>query len=95
MRRLQKRARLPHCRPHQLGRHAAATRLLNNGNSTVAVGDAIGSDSTRMIDQYYGHLARSHVDEVVKNQTLQPPAMKKDKQRDHNWSPAWSPRYQL
>jgi integrase-like protein len=79
MKRLQKRARLPRWRPHAVGRHAAASRLLSTGKSTIEVRDAIGWDSTRMIDQYYGHLAQSHVDKVMEDQKLQPPAVKKDK----------------
>lgn len=79
MRRLQDRAKLAHWKPHAIGRHAAASRLLNAGKSTIVVRDAIGWDSTRMIDEYYGHLAQSHVDEVMEDQKLQPPVVKKDK----------------
>jgi integrase len=80
--RLQTRAKLPRWRPHAVGRHAAASRLLRNGRSTVEVRDGIGWDSVRMIDQYYGHLAQSHVDSMMEDQKLQPPAssqVKRDK----------------
>lgn len=79
MRRTQKRAGLPRYRPHQVGRHAFATRLLNAGESTVTVRDAGGWESTRMIDEYYGHLAQSRTDGVVAGQRLQPLPVKKDK----------------
>lgn len=79
MKRLQKRAGLPRWKPHAIGRHAAATRLLNDGKSTIEVRDAIGWGSTRMIDEYYGHLAQSHVDRVMENQTLKPPATEQKK----------------
>ncbi len=72
MRRTQKRAGLPRYRPHQVGRHAFATRLLNAGESTVTVRDAGGWDSTRMIDEYYGHLAQERTDGVVAGQKLSP-----------------------
>lgn len=80
MRRTQKRAHLPRYRPHQIGRHAFATRLLNAGENTMTVRDAGGWDSTRMIDQFYGHLAKSRTDGVVASQSLTPnkhPAPKK------------------
>jgi hypothetical protein len=77
MRRLQDRAKLAHWKPHAIGRRAAASRLLNTGKSTIVVRDAIGWDSTRMIDEYYGHLAQSHVDEIMEDQKLQPPVVKK------------------
>jgi integrase len=79
MRRLQDRAKLARWKPHAVGRHAAASRLLSDGKSTIVVRDAIGWDTTRMIDEYYGHLSQKHVDSVMENQKLQPPAVKKDK----------------
>jgi integrase len=65
VRRLQKRAGLQHYRPHVIGRHAFASRLLNAGESTITVKDAGGWKNTRMIDEYYGHLAQSRTDQVV------------------------------
>ncbi len=41
--------------------------------------DATGGIWMRMLDQYYGHLAQSHVDLIMEEQKLQPPAVKKDK----------------
>lgn len=63
--RARRRAGLPHYRPHQIGRHAFATRLLHDGASLLDVQQAGGWDTQRMVSEYYGHLAQEHVDKIV------------------------------
>jgi integrase len=65
IRRARRRAGLAHYRPHEIGRHAFATRLLHNGASLLDVQKAGGWDAGRMVTEYYGHLAQEHVDQVV------------------------------
>ena len=58
-------------RPHQVGRHAFATRLLNAGASTAAVKQAGGWKSeSRAFDEYYGHLAQEVTDRAVASMKL-------------------------
>lgn len=78
VKRARKRAGLPHYRPHQIGRHAFATRLLHDGSSLLDVQKAGGWDSAQMVTQTYGHLAREHVDRIVAKQKLKPKKVKKD-----------------
>ena len=78
VRRTQKRAGLPHYRPHQIGRHAFATRLLHEGASLLDVQKAGGWDSAQMVTDTYGHLSAEHVDKIVAKQKLRPNAIKKD-----------------
>lgn len=78
IKRARKRAGLPHYRPHQIGRHAFATRLLHDGSSLLDVQKAGGWDSAQMVTQTYGHLAREHVDGIVSRQKLKPKKVKKD-----------------
>jgi site-specific recombinase XerD len=74
IKRARKRAGLEHYRPHQVGRHAFATRLLNAGASTSAVKQAGGWKSeSRAFDEYYGHLAREVTDRTVAAMKLSPP----------------------
>jgi integrase len=63
--RAQKRAGLDRRRPHEIGRHAFAKRILEAGESTLTVKDAGGWKTLRMVDEYYGHLARERTDQVV------------------------------
>lgn len=63
--RAQKRANLPRHRPHEIGRHAFAKRILDAGESTLTVKDAGGWKTLRMVDEYYGHLAKERTDRVV------------------------------
>jgi integrase len=70
VKRARERAGLQHYRPHQIGRHAFATRLLDAGESTTLVKDAGGWSDTRMIDDYYGHLAQERTDRVVAGAVL-------------------------
>jgi integrase len=65
IRRTRKRAGLPHYRPHDIGRHAFATRLLYNGASLLDVQKAGGWDSARMVSDHYAHLSQEHVDKIV------------------------------
>jgi integrase len=76
--RVRKRAGLPHYRPHAIGRHAFATRLLHDGASLLDVQKAGGWESAQMVTQIYGHLAQEHVDRIVAGQKLQPKPVKKD-----------------
>jgi integrase len=78
--RVRKRARLPHYRPHQIGRHAFATRLLHSGASLLDVQKAGGWDSAQMVTDIYGHLSEEYVDGIVAGQKLRtkPRAVKKD-----------------
>jgi integrase len=64
IRRTRKRAGLPHYRPHEIGRHAFATRL-HNGASLLDVQKAGGWDSARMVSEHYAHLSQEHVDKIV------------------------------
>lgn len=63
--RVRKRAGLKHYRPHAIGRHAFATRLLHNGASLLDVQKAGGWKKAQMVTDTYGHLAQEHVDKVV------------------------------
>jgi integrase len=56
-----KKAKVPYYGTHSLGRHAAASRLLRLGYSTKFVAEALGWESTRMVDLHYGHLEQSEV----------------------------------
>lgn len=76
--RVRKRAGLPHYRPHAIGRHAFATRLLHDGKSLLDVQKAGGWESAQMVTETYGHLAQEHVDRVVSEQRLKPKRLKKD-----------------
>jgi integrase len=76
--RTRRRSGLPHYRPHQIGRHAFATRLLHQGASLLDVQKAGGWDSAQMVTQTYGHLAQEHVDGIVEEQQLKPKPAKKD-----------------
>jgi integrase len=70
VKRAQKRAGLPRHRPHEIGRHAFATRLLHDGASLMDVQKAGGWEKAQMVTEYYGHLAQEHVDKVVSGQSL-------------------------
>ena len=71
IKRARKRAGVEHYRPHQVGRHAFATRLLNAGKSTAAVKQAGGWKSeSRAFDEYYSHLAREVTDQAVASMKL-------------------------
>jgi len=71
VKRARKRAGLDDYRPHQVGRHAFATRLLNAGASTAAVKQAGGWKSeSRAFDEYYGHLAQEVTDRAVAGMKL-------------------------
>lgn len=76
--RVRKRAGLPHYRPHQIGRHAFATRLLHEGASLLDVQIAGGWDDAKMVATTYGHLSQGHVDRIVAGQALRPKKVKKD-----------------
>lgn len=78
VRRTRERAGLPHYRPHQIGRHAFATRLLHEGASLLDVQMAGGWDSSDMVARTYGHLSHEHVDKIVSRQKLKPKKLKKD-----------------
>jgi site-specific recombinase XerD len=82
VRRARKRAGLPYYRPHAIGRHAFATRLLSGGASLLDVQKAGGWKSARMVSDVYAHLAKEHVDGIVGAQELRPPKTKKRKKED-------------
>jgi integrase len=63
--RVRRRAGLKHYRPHAIGRHAFATRLLHDGASLADVQKAGGWKKAQMVTDYYGHLSQEHVDKVV------------------------------
>jgi integrase len=63
--RARARAGLPYHRPHEIGRHAFAARLLEHGATTFEVSQAGGWDKPRMVEEVYGHLARTHIDRIV------------------------------
>ena len=65
VKRAQDRAGLDRRRPHEIGRHAFAKRILDAGESTLTVKDAGGWKTLRMVDEYYGHLAKERTDKVV------------------------------
>lgn len=53
---------------HAIGRHSFATRLLREGYSVKHVMDAAGWTSERMLMRRYAHLAKSEVDDAVREQ---------------------------
>lgn len=65
-----KRAKIRYRPTHAFGRHAFAARLLASGATLKEVQEAGGWRSIRMPAETYGHLERSHVDEIVQSQQL-------------------------
>jgi integrase len=63
--RARRRAGLPHFRPHQIGRHAFASRFLNNGGTTKQLQEAAGWKSFAHVDYTYGHLEKAAVHRFV------------------------------
>ena len=57
---------LEYIRPHRMGRHAFAARLLKAGHSLKLVQDAGGWKTIRMVAENYGHLEKQHVDDAVR-----------------------------
>lgn len=66
LRKACKEAGAPYYRPHQLGRHAFATRLLKAGKSLQFVKVAGRWKTIKMVSERYGHLEQSEVDSEVK-----------------------------
>jgi integrase len=64
------RAGLPKYRPHEIGRHAFASRLLRNGASLLDVTKAGGWEGTDMVVKFYGHLAQDRIDDLVSGQRI-------------------------
>jgi integrase len=50
---------------HKIGRHAFATRLLNSGARLKDVQEGGGWADIEVLNDRYGHLEKSHVDEIV------------------------------
>lgn len=65
MRRLHAVAGLKYYRPHVMGRHTFATRLLLQGNSPIDVARAGGWANVRMIDSVYSHIPEARIDGIV------------------------------
>ena len=65
LKRAAKRAGVPYLSSHKIGRHAFSARLLRQGKSGRVVQEAGGWKSVRLFTETYGHLERSHVDEIV------------------------------
>jgi integrase len=59
------KAGVPYYTPHELGRHAFATRLLLAGHSLEHVRLAGGWKTIEMVSRRYGHLAKSEITRVV------------------------------
>ena len=51
--------------PSKIGRHAFAARLLDQGETSKVVMEAGGWKSAPLFNETYGHLERSHVDQIV------------------------------
>jgi integrase len=64
------RAGLPKYRPHEIGRHAFASRLLRSGASLLDVARAGGWQGVKMVDKFYGHLAQERIDGLVSGQRI-------------------------
>ncbi len=60
-----KRANIKYYSTHSIGRHAFATRLLNQGHSLITVKEAGGWKSASMVTDHYGHLEQSLINQVV------------------------------
>lgn len=65
LKRAAARAKLPYMSSHKIGRHAFSARLLRQGKSGKVVQEAGGWKSARLFSETYGHLERSHVDEIL------------------------------
>ena len=63
--RASKRAGVPYLSSHKIGRHAFAARLLDQGETSKVVMEAGGWKSAPLFNETYGHLERSHVDQIV------------------------------
>lgn len=70
--RLLERAGLPDYRPHEIGRHAFCSRMLESGHTTFETAKAVGHKDTRMVEKFYGHLAQDHLDTIVSAQKITP-----------------------
>lgn len=62
---LCKKNNIPFYSTHKFGRHAFAHRLFKGGCSNQEVAQAGGWESDRVVSSSYGHLQRTHVDQLV------------------------------
>lgn len=62
---ITKKNGLPFYSTHKIGRHAFATRLLNEGYTLKEVQEGGNWESIKVLADQYGHLERSRVNEIV------------------------------
>lgn len=63
--RAARRTGLPYLSSHKVGRHTFAARHLRNGRTLKEVAEMGGWKSIPLVAETYGHLERSHVDELM------------------------------
>lgn len=66
LRKVCEAAGVPYMKPHSIGRHAFAARLLREGYDIKLVKEAGRWKSIQVVDQNYGHLEKRHVHEVMR-----------------------------
>lgn len=66
LRKVCEAAGVPYMKPHSIGRHSFAARLLRDGQSLQLVALAGRWKSIAVVAANYGHMEKSHVHEVMR-----------------------------